>query len=599
MQKMISLILEDGRKVVLRLIDYLESQVDGRHYVIVGNKLNTAIKAYEVRGNKAIILTAEEMEPFKNYLSNSSFKSINGEHMDELYLMSVDKEEIKEESETQELKSIIYYVFDHDVLRSYTADMDETDHTLSNVRIVNSWNQVKKDEIDSIVSEQNHEEVVYIVYDKMSDMDFFDGKTVLLHWAERQPKKVVSLLKQEDVKEQAETVILYVYDSNVVKKYQGSLVSKKLETMQISNIKAIQVINVEGTFEVEKFMASDQFEEGAYFAKFGDIYMEYKKEAGNAAQVNVSIEHFLQKKAPEVAIDFSQEDEKEKEEPIVPPISEPEESIKEKVILFEGVQRQGEKNEVYPISGVVCILKSQDPFRVVPEHNGVRTISFEDPNTRTFKDTCQAYQNLYPNTPVYLVNDYRILDGKEQIIDKQYLTSFQPQMQLKPGTALTDGKRVLTEDEMAKKRQEELKKIRISASKVAQLTGKKTGQFKGKNSTSSQNNKKKRQIRLTKIETAGYRTIDEGYSFPLPNSTGIIESKNVIRLSQAFKKHYPIVNGVNDDILHNIEKLEQLGHTYEEIVKELNLPYALVDQLSVDIPELKNYASLPNLHKIK
>ena len=57
-------------------------------------------------------------------------------------------------------------------------------------------------------------------------------------------------------------------------------------------------------------------------------------------------------------------------------------------------------------------------------------------------------------------------------------------------------------------------------------------------------------------------------------------------LSQSFRKHYMIVKGINDDILKNIEKMESFGHTPSQIVEELNLPNAMVEQLKQDIPSL-------------
>lgn len=597
MEKMISLILEDGRKANVRLIDYLQDQVDGRYYAIVGNRLNTSIKVYEVRDDKAIILKPEEIEPFKNYLSVPNFKLVNGDHIQKLYLTTVSKivssEEQQEETGVKpEQQSIIYYVFDHDVLRSYTADMDPTDHTLSNVKIISSWNQVKKEDIDLIIAEQHHEEAVYVVYDKMSDMDFFDGKIVLLHWSEIQPNKRVSseeLSEPEPVVEspQRDGVILYIFDKNIVRKYQGNLVSKENDKLQISGIKAIQTIDIEGTFKVEQFMNSSNFEEGAYFARLEDVSMGYKKEPGKATcEVTAVINHFLQKNTLEV----TEEREGEISKPSLE--SEPIKEVKqEKVIIFEPIQRQNSK--LYPISGVVCNLVSKDPFKVIPEHNGVRTISFEDPDTKAFKDTCQAYQNLYPNTPVYLVNGYSIVDGTEQTIDSQYLTSFAPQLQLSPGTDLTRGKRVLTPDEAAKKRQDELKMM--------------------KSKKGPKNGKKKRGIKLTKIESAtpAYKKNirltkkeDPVKMEPSLPSNLLKPSRFEVpivpmRMSQSYKKRYSIVNGVNDQILDNIVKMENLGHTNEEIVKELNLPYALVDQLSVDIPELKGLVSLPKPYKTK
>lgn len=166
-------------------------------------------------------------------------------------------------------------------------------------------------------------------------------------------------------------------------------------------------------------------------------------------------------------------------------------------------------------------------------------------------------------------------------------------MQFSPGTDLTRGKRVLTPDEAAKKRQDELKMM--------------------KSKKGTKNGKKKRGIKLTKIESAtpAYKKNirltkkeDPVKMEPSLPSNLLKPSRFEVpivpmRMSQSYKKRYPIVNGVNDQILDNIVKMENLGHTNEEIVKELNLPYALVDQLSVDIPELKGLVSLPKPYKTK
>ena len=68
-------------------------------------------------------------------------------------------------------------------------------------------------------------------------------------------------------------------------------------------------------------------------------------------------------------------------------------------------------------------------------------------------------------------------------------------------------------------------------------------------------------------------------------------------LSQSFKKHYPIAKDVNEDILNNILALEKNGYSAIEIVEKLNLPSALVNQCSEDIPELRQTIIVPVVNK--
>lgn len=76
-------------------------------------------------------------------------------------------------------------------------------------------------------------------------------------------------------------------------------------------------------------------------------------------------------------------------------------------------------------------------------------------------------------------------------------------------------------------------------------------------------------------------------------------SKQITTLSDSFRKRFPIVKGMNDDILESIIKMEKIGHAPEQIVLELHLPSAMVEQLSKDIPNLNKNLPSEVVEKIK
>ena len=131
-----------------------------------------------------------------------------------------------------------------------------------------------------------------------------------------------------------------------------------------------------------------------------------------------------------------------------------------RILMFNGDIDIYDNQTHYTIWGCFCTVLSENPFTVIPDKGGLKTIIYEDEKSSSIEEVCQNYQNLYPNVSVYLTKIE--IKGNDPIVLEEY-TRFEPQEGMKDKTLLESGKKILTEEEMIAKRQEELERLKNQA----------------------------------------------------------------------------------------------------------------------------------------
>lgn len=461
--KIIYLKKENGAKVQAYVVDYLYNQKDEKTYVIISSKDGNNLKGFEIVGNQAVILGSDQSALFKNYKSNSDFTIVTDSYEDGLWFDLV--KEIKEESE--ETIPIVYYVYDENVLNVYKADLTMS-NVLKNIRFLQSLESVTDDNIREVIRENQYSEPSFLIYDKINDLEYqTDGTIVPLRWAaitdvlnaeevsvdsellgeneidvsEETNKEVVL---DDNIEIDGEPIIFYVYEQDIVKKYSGLLTSQTEDFIEVKNITTLEVIE-EVEVTAEQFLM-DNVEVGAYFV----VYNDYNPTIENVNGKLIATAVLNQPIYKTEDMEFVPEENETSEEP---------KNLKQ-VLVFTGDDNAYEGNNHCIIWGCLCTVLKEEPFTLLPEKNGVKTIVYENEQANSVLELCQLYQNLYPNYSVYLLVDTEIESGDELILEPGQYIPFQADLENESDSLLESGRRVLTEEEMIAKRQKDLENLK-------------------------------------------------------------------------------------------------------------------------------------------
>lgn len=512
--KVIYLQKEDGRSIKAYVVSFLQDQTTNKIYVIVANQNGKNVKGYEVVENEAVILSVEESSIFKGYKNNPNFVDVTNEFEDGMHL------ELVKEAKKEETVDVVYYVFDNHTLNAYKASLS-TSNVLSKIHFLKVWENIEEEDIARIVNENQYPEPAFVVYDKENDLEYGDNGTVIpLRWtavsdipfesspdiydlsieehletsndvnddierletpeennyneAEIETNEVESIPTEENLEEgmdtsfveeeqegkkeaeeievviEGEPIIFYVYDENVVKKYSALSTNQTEDTIEVKDVKTIEVMTGAENLDVNRFLASKDIEIGAYFVNY-DNYNPTIENVSGKLIASATLKNALCK-TKEMEEQYLEEE---------PPVETAEkEETPTKILVFNGDIDVYDNQTHYTIWGCFCTVVNENPLTVIPDKNGVKTIIYEDEKSSSMEEVCQNYQNLYPNISVYLTNAE--IKGNEAIVIEEY-TVFKPQEENKEKTLLESGKKILTEDEMIAKRQEELERLKNQA----------------------------------------------------------------------------------------------------------------------------------------
>ncbi len=490
--KVIYLQKKDGKSIKAHVVSFLKDQTTDKMYVIVANQNGKNVKGYEIVENQAVILSALESGIFKGYKSNPNFLDITNQFEDGIHL------ELVKEAKKEEVLDVVYYVFDTDVLNAYKASLS-TSNILSDIRFLKSWENVSEEDIPKIVNENQYPEPAFVIYDKASDLEYgSNGEVTPLRWTAvsdipyESDSKVVDLsiedqlevprTEQEEDSEfvknnnaegimddiennfegyiedvytagleeseeiiiEGEPIIFYVYDQNVIKKYSALLTDRTEDSIVVKDIKTIEVVTGVEDLNLPYFLAREEIELGSYFVNYDDYNPTIENINGKLIAV-ATLKNALCKTEEMAEQAFAEEPQIETEE------------IPTKVLVFNGDIDVYDNQTHYTIWGCFCTLVSEEPFIIIPDKNGVKTVIYEDEEASSISEVCQNYQNLYPNVSVYLTNNE--IKGNDAITIEEY-TVFKPQASKKNSTLLEKGRKVLTEEEMIAKRQAELETLK-------------------------------------------------------------------------------------------------------------------------------------------
>lgn len=467
-------------------------------------------------------------------------------------------------------KNVFYYVLDQDVLRCYQANVKINENgrpIFDEIHHIETWKNVDPNEAEIMIANQNHQEEVYFIPNKMRDLIFQEGKI---------EAKQFSVIKPKKVEKAIDSIIFYVYDGKTVKKYQGTIHNKKGTNMELSDYRLLTTITGAANLERTRFLEGEEVEENAYFVEASDF-----KEKDGTAEIVKAVRKIKSE-----------------------PVRDPKPLGEEKVIVMNGDIDVYNGSVHYTVLGCICTVKSKNPFTLVAENNGIKTITFEHPGAQSISEVCQAYQDLYPNIPVLLLNGLEIIDGKEHVLEEKDYKTFTSNIS-KEKSLLESGRRVLSEQEMIENRRKDLEDLQRAQKKRANFNTYFQSPILEKYRKEHPEDTPFIHYLQTLVAagiteehmkaTGLYSQIEEKMGMKSSISSTDLSSVNqqsglspVSTLSASFRKHFPIVKGVNDDILRKIVKMEKFDHTPEQIIEELCLPPAMVEQFREDIPTLKS-----------
>lgn len=513
------------------------------------------------------------------------------------------------------VEPIIFYVDDQDVIQKYQGNMitNKGESIVArDLKLMDTIRVSKNFDFDQFIASDTVEMNAYFVSfrDYDSEVKLENGNPVAFATIRPFIQKTESVLEtitqkedtvvlEESIPEEtleeetfiAQPIIFYVHDNDVVKEYQGMMVENMGTTMSVQGIKLMDVIHGTNNLNVESFLENIA-KEGAYFTTF-DSYEPDAIEKDGKIISTATIHNFLQKKPNE-----------KKEEP---------KKELETAIAFSGDIQDGKSG--YSIYGIRCEVLSKDPLTLRPLKTREKTIVFHKTEASSLEEVCQEYQNLYPTPPIYLLKGVDMI-SETQILDSKNYQTFAPQQETKTESLLEQGRRVLTEAEMEAQRKKELAELQkkkltnqyrgaiaeeylrsnpedisfahyISALEAAGMT-KEHMQATGLLDTIQ---KKSKPEPLADFKPASEPVVLSDSLPPKSKPEVLVDFEPVptkpMTLSDSFQKRFVVVKAVNDDILKNIQKMERLGHSANEIVEELNLPRAMVDLMRQDIPELE------------
>ncbi|MCI9233595.1 MAG: hypothetical protein HFH08_03230 [Bacilli bacterium] len=492
--KVIYLQKEDGRSIKAYVLSYLKDKITDKNYVIVADQHGKNAKGYEVVGEQAVVLSVEESGIFKGYRKNPDFLDITSEFFDgtRLYLVK--------EAKKEETVDVVYYVYDNDMLNAYKAALS-TSNVLSGIRFLKSWENIQEEDIARIVNENQYPEPAFVVYDKENDLEYGnDGTITPIKWTavtdisyEGNPDVYdLSIEESPDISEietdviekpefsettmdidtsfedsleefalenvsepredfiDFDVIVFYVYDQNVIKKYSAYLTSVTEDMIEVKDVKTIEVITGANNLNVTHFLANKEVELGSYFVNYDDYNPTIESVNGKLIAV-ATLKNFLQKTEEMENVPVVEE---EKQETVLS------EESQTRILMFNGDIDIYDNQTHYTIWGCFCTVLSENPFTVIPDKGGLKTIIYEDEKSSSIEEVCQNYQNLYPNVSVYLTKIE--IKGNDPIVLEEY-TRFEPQEGMKDKTLLESGKKILTEEEMIAKRQEELERLKNQA----------------------------------------------------------------------------------------------------------------------------------------
>lgn len=704
-QKIMYLKIGENQNIRAYVIDYITDFIAKKDYVVIAaDEKGSNAKVYEIQDDQALVLSKEEVMQFADYRNNPRFVSANQKYEDGLSFVltkervpkKIDREEPTERKSASELseenQEVIYYVFDYDTLRSYSATskmVDPNSLIFDNVHAIQTWSQISLEQAEEIVKSETQSlgKLTYFIENKMKDLSFENGKMKALNFKKIKPiSKETKKEKDTSHEHTTDKIVYYVYDLGLLRSYQANAVKNADGTYQLSDVKVLQTwknvedpssviteqkhtsvvyfiknkmedmtIEKNGTIIAKNMLEikplqlkrkistqnEDKKRDTVFYLYNGETVKKYcgkkldSKDSTKiifsncklletitgAAKLNVS--QFLAGETVELGAYFANQKDAEiqgtkivlsnalkKDKQTI--LETPKKSIapqKEKVIVANGdIDVYGGRTH-YTIFASVCTIISKEPLTLSSDSNGIKTITFEKEGANSIQETCQAYQNLYPNVPIYLLKGVEITDWKNFSLETNQYEKFAPKNE-KSESLLEQGKKVLTEDEMIEARKKELEEMRNK--KVSFQSFYKTPIFDAYIASHPDDISFGNYIRslelagVTKehmIATGLFSEIEKkmGIKSSLPEQKKPIppiepESSLVspikITLSQSFRKHFPVVKGVNDDILKAIEKKEKFGETPEQIIEELNLPNAMVEQFQQDIPSLKKSLKL-------
>lgn len=517
--KVIYLQKEDGRSIKAYVVSFLKDQTTEKTYVIVANQNGKNAKGYEVVDKEAVILSAEESGIFKGYKNNPNFLDVTNEFEDGIHL------DLVKEAKKEETVDVVYYVLDNHTLSAYKASLS-TSNVLSKIHFLKAWEDIEEEDIARIVNENQYPEPAFVVYDKANDLEFGDNGTVTpLRWTavsdipyESSPdvydlsieehletpnetveenateqdefteivKDIEALPVEENLEEGMDTsfleetetnilentenhvvetsteeiaepeeeviegdpIIFYVYDENVVKKYSAFSTHQTEDSIEVKNVKTIEVITGAENLNVNRFLATKDVEIGAYFVNY-DNYNPTIQNVNGKLIASAILKNPICKTA---------EMENQTLEEEVVETTKKEEATK--ILVFNGDTDVYDNQTHYTIWGCFCTVTSENPLTIIPDKNGVKTIIYEDEKSSSIEEVCQTYQNLYPNIDVCLTTQE--VKGNDAIVLENY-TMFEPKEETQEKTLLENGKKILTEEEMVAKRQEELERLKNQA----------------------------------------------------------------------------------------------------------------------------------------
>lgn len=490
--KVIYLQKEDGRSIKAYVVNYLKQQITGKIYVIVANQNGQNAKGYEVVEGQAVILSKEDSAIFKGYKSNPDFLDVTNEFEDGIAL------ELVKEAKKEEKVDVVYYVYDNRTLNAYRASLSTT-NTLSDIHFLKTWEAISEEDIARIVNENQYPEPAFVVYDKKNDLEYGnDGTLTPLKWTavsdipyegsmdvydlsiEEHPEITElasassSVVEPESFMEELDTgfeedsahkdagtegssredlvdfdyIIFYVYDQNVVKKYSALLTKVTEDSIEVKDIKTVEVITGAANLDINQFLAGEEVALGSYFVTYDDYNPTIENINGKLVAV-ATLSNVICKTEEMNVQDFEGQPE--------PEIEATENLVAKKILVFNGDIDVYDNQTHYTIWGCFCTVLSEDPLSVIPEKNGIKTVIYEDEKSSSINEVCQKYQDLYPGISVYLTSAE--IKGSNAITIDEY-TSFQPQSKMEEGSLLENGRKVLTEEEMIAKREKELEDLK-------------------------------------------------------------------------------------------------------------------------------------------